>query len=68
VTTSHAAEPNLLPDLRWATSAGIAGLLALSSYGVLSALVVSPPVAVLLTFGFSFGLTLSSIALHLESP
>jgi hypothetical protein len=58
-------KPDLLPDLRWATWAGIAGLLALSSYGTLSALSVPPPVAALLTFGFTFGLTVSSIALHL---
>jgi hypothetical protein len=58
-------DPTPLCDARWARCAGLSGLFALGSYVAMSAVSVSPPVAVLLTFGFSLGLTVASIALHL---
>lgn len=54
-----------LADVRWATAAGAAGLVALASYILLSAVNAPPPLAALLTFGFGFGLTVASIGLHL---
>jgi hypothetical protein len=54
-----------LPDERWAVWGATAGLCALASYIALSAVSVSAPLAVLLTFGFSFGLTVASIGLYL---
>jgi hypothetical protein len=58
-------EAAALPDRRWAIWSAAAGLCALASYIALSAVSVSAPLAVLLTFGFSFGLTVASIGLYL---
>jgi len=58
-------DPTALPDPRWAFWAGSTGLVALASYIALNAVSASGPVAVLLTFGFGFGLTVASIGLHL---
>jgi hypothetical protein len=54
-----------LPDVAWARCAGIAGLVAVISYIALNAVPAAPPVGVLLTFGFGFGLTVASVGLHL---
>jgi hypothetical protein len=54
-----------LPDRRWALWGAVAGLCALASYAALSAISVSPPLAALLTFGFSFGFTVASLGLYL---
>src|SRR5262249_47437552 len=63
--SSVAPVTTALPDMRWARSAGIAGIIALLAYIVLSALAVSQPVAVLLCFAFGFGLAIASIGLYL---
>jgi hypothetical protein len=54
-----------LPDRRWAVWGAGAGLCALASYVALSVVSVPAPLAALLTFGFSFGLTVASIGLYL---
>ena len=56
---------SVLADRRWALTSGTSGLVALASY--LALIVLSPPLwaSALLTAGFTCGLALSSIALHL---
>jgi len=65
MTTLSTSDRGALIDRRWSQCAGIAGLLAIASYIALIASSAPPPLAVLLTFGFSFGFTVASVALHL---
>jgi hypothetical protein len=58
-------DPSTLPDPRWARWSGATGLVALGSYIALMAFDAPPPVQALLVFGFTFGLVVASIGLHL---
>jgi hypothetical protein len=61
---AQASSPNL-PDLSWARSGAVAGIIALLAYVVLSAVDAPGPVAVMLSFAFGFGFTIASIGLYL---
>ena len=52
-------------DIVWARGGAIVGIVALLSYIGLNVVSVPGPVAVLLSFGFAFGLTVASIGIHL---
>ncbi len=54
----------VLPDRQWTTTAALAGLFGIVSYGMLAFMDTSPPVSALLTSLFSLGFGLSAIGIY----
>lgn len=64
MTNTH-TEAATVADAVWARGGAVVGIIALLSYLGLNFVNVPGPLAVLLSFGFAFGLTVASIGIHL---
>jgi hypothetical protein len=60
----HDAEPKIL-DRTWALTSAVAGLVAVTSYGLLVAAPIPPPLSVLLAGAFGLGIGAASIGMYL---